>query len=167
MLWRFATPSAVDFVGFDRRFIGRGLYLEDMAGETIRVAVCIDTSGSVSSDDLKKLMGEVYGILQAYPDIEASLYFADTRLYGPHPIRLGDPYPTPQGGGGTAFEPFFAAMDQLQLEAPHQPLVAVYLTDGYGSFPREVPSYPVLWVVTPGGLAEEKFPFGEVAALWG
>jgi predicted metal-dependent peptidase len=41
----------------------------------------------------------------------------------------------------------------------------VYLTDGYGSFPTEEPRVPVLWVVTPGGLADEQFPFGEVVRL--
>jgi predicted metal-dependent peptidase len=44
--------------------------------------------------------------------------------------------------------------------------VIVYLTDGFGDFPLEPPKLPVLWVVTPGGLAPEGFPFGEVVSLF-
>jgi predicted metal-dependent peptidase len=40
-----ATPY--DFGGFDRRFIHRKLYLEDVIGESVEVAICIDTSGSI------------------------------------------------------------------------------------------------------------------------
>ncbi|MEO0969478.1 MAG: VWA-like domain-containing protein, partial [Cyanobacteria bacterium J06639_18] len=43
--------------------------------------------------------------------------------------------------------------------------VCVYLTDGYGDFPQVDPDVPVLWVVTPGGLNKDEFPFGEVVKL--
>jgi predicted metal-dependent peptidase len=43
--------------------------------------------------------------------------------------------------------------------------VCVYLTDGYGTFPEKPPELSVLWVVTPGGLALEQFPFGEAVRL--
>ena len=43
--------------------------------------------------------------------------------------------------------------------------VCVYLTDGYGSFPDPPPSTPTLWVVAPGGAADDTFPFGEVVRL--
>ena len=43
--------------------------------------------------------------------------------------------------------------------------VAVYLTDGYGTFPDGPPPVETLWVVTPGGLASEEFPFGKAVRL--
>jgi predicted metal-dependent peptidase len=67
------------------------------------------------------------------------------------------------GGGGTDFRPFFERVRRdYDLSSP---LVTIYLTDGYGAFPERAPSFPVLWVVTPGGLAAESFPFGEVVRL--
>jgi predicted metal-dependent peptidase len=45
--------------------------------------------------------------------------------------------------------------------------VAVYLTDGWGMFPRDTPSLPVLWVITPGGRDGGEFPFGESARMLG
>ncbi|MDJ1171085.1 hypothetical protein PMG71_16775 [Roseofilum sp. BLCC_M154] len=39
------------------------------------------------------------------------------------------------------------------------------MTDGYGNFPDSAPDYPILWVVTPGGLDLNHFPFGEAVRL--
>ena len=55
-----------------------------------------------------------------------------------------------------------AVMIQNQFE---QAGVCVYLTDGFGSFPSDIPELPVLWVVTPGGLDLKQFPFGEAVRL--
>jgi hypothetical protein len=54
--------------------------------------------------------------------------------------------------------------EQLHI---HDPAVLVYLTDGFGTFPNETPDHPTLWVVTPGGLESENFPFGNVVRLRG
>lgn len=158
-LWRFLARTPVDFGGFDRRFVGRGLYLEALDDETLSALVAVDTSGSVDDDAVRALVGEVQGVLGAYPHVKATLYYADTEAYGPFELRAGDPVPDPQGGGGTDFRPIFAL-----LEA-HEPDVLIYLTDGYGDFPDSAPRVPTLWVVPPGGLEDEGFPFGDVLRL--
>jgi predicted metal-dependent peptidase len=43
--------------------------------------------------------------------------------------------------------------------------VLLYLTDGHGTFPKQPPTLPVLWIVTPGGLDSRRFPFGTVARI--
>ncbi|WP_291425721.1 VWA-like domain-containing protein [Deinococcus sp.] len=158
-LWRFLARTPVDFGGFDRRFVGRGLYLEALDDESLRALVAVDTSGSVDDDAVRALVGEVQGVLGAYPHVKATLYYADTEAYGPFELRPGDAIPEPQGGGGTDFRPIF------QLIAEHEPDVLIYLTDGYGDFPEEVPRVATLWVVPPGGLEDEGFPFGDVLRL--
>jgi predicted metal-dependent peptidase len=160
-LWRFLARTPVDFGGFDRRFVGRGLYLEALDDESLRAYVCVDTSGSVDDAAVRALVAEVQGVLGAYPHVQATLYYADTELYGPHPLRPGDEAPAPQGGGGTDFRPFFEAVGQDEGAAD----LVIYLTDGYGDFPEVAPRLPVLWVVPPGGLDDEGFPFGEVLRL--
>ena len=57
--------------------------------------------------------------------------------------------------------PFFAAVAELDLDQG----VCVYLTDGYGDFPDDEPALPMLWVVTPGGLDDDRFPFGKVVRM--
>ncbi len=163
ILWQFMVATPYDFGGFDRRFIHRKLYLEDVVGESVEVAICIDTSGSIGGDELSAFMGEIQGILDAYPQIRGTLFFADAALYGPHEFSKDMPMPEARGGGGTSFVPFFDWVGQ-QESGGTQPL-CIYFTDGYGSFPRAPPESPVLWVVMPGGLESTSFPFGEVARM--
>lgn len=110
------------------------------------------------------------GILHAYPHIQCELYFIDVEVNGPYELSADSTLPSPQGGGGTSFIPFFSQVDKnwdRQTQA-----VCIYLTDGYEDFPIQSPELPVLWVVTPGGLELSEFPFGEavrllsVSSLW-
>ncbi|KAF3888682.1 MULTISPECIES: vWA domain-containing protein [Nostocales] len=162
-LWRYLVQTPTDFSGFDRRFIGRKLYLETLQGESVYVYVAIDTSGSIDNQQLQMFFNEVRGILNAYPHLQCELYYADAEAYGPYELNSDSTIPKPKGGGGTSFVPFFekvATSWDRQTQG-----VCVYLTDGYGDFPEEKPELPVLWVVTPGGLALEEFPFGEAVRL--
>ncbi len=161
-LWRYLVQTPTDFSGFDRRFIGRRLYLETLQGESVQVYVAVDTSGSIDRQQLRMFLSEVQGILNAYPHLKCELYYVDAEAYGPYELNPDSTLPNPQGGGGTSFVPFFekvaASWDGYTQE------VCVYLTDGYGTFPEKA-SLPVLWVVTPGGLGLEAFPFGEAVRL--
>jgi len=163
LLWRFLVRTPTDFSGFDRRHIGRGWYLENLEGESLKAYIAVDTSGSVDDALVKLFLSEVQGILRAYPHLEAQLYYADATIYGPYLLKADGEIPTPQGGGGTDFRPFFA--DLVQRHEPHLGGVCIYLTDGFGDFPSEPPQLPTLWVVSPGGLEASAFPFGEVAKL--
>jgi len=162
-LWRFLTRTPVDFEEFDRRFVGQGLYLETISGQSVQVLVAVDTSASIQRQLLTQFLGEVTGILQAYPGLACDLFFADAALDGPYPLQGGLTIPAPKGGGGTDFRPFFTTAERDYNDWPHK--VAVYLTDGFGSFPERAPDFPTLWVVTPGGKLLDKFPFGETVRL--
>ena len=162
-LWRFLTRTPVDFEEFDRRFVGRGLYLETISGQSVTVLVAVDTSASIQRALLEQFLGEVNGILLAYPGLRSDLYYADAALDGPHALTGATPPPPAKGGGGTDFRPFFAVAERDYVDWPNK--VAVYLTDGFGSFPERTPDFSTLWVVTPGGRSIERFPFGEVVRL--
>jgi predicted metal-dependent peptidase len=163
LLWRYLTRTATDFAAYDRRQIHRGLYIETLESQSIRVIVGIDTSGSIDAADLNTLVGELHGLLGAYPQMEAWLIYCDATAYGPYRIERGGELPLAEGGGGTDFRPFFrmAAEEDLVNEGT----VAVYLTDGDGDFPDEPPPYPMLWIVTPGGKENDHFPFGDVTRI--
>ena len=127
--------------------------------------VCVDTSGSVRGEQLAAFLGEVHGILRAYPHVICDLYYADAKLHGPTRLTAAGETPTPVGGGGTDFRPFFAELERTGGHAEHG--VAIYLTDGFGAFPAQPPPHPTLWVVIPGGLPLENFPFGEAVRMIG
>jgi predicted metal-dependent peptidase len=160
LLWRFLARSPVDFQGYDRRFIGRGLYLDDLQGETLKVRLCIDTSASISKKDLGQFLAELRAILVAYPQIDLLLYYADTELHGP--FDLGDENAhKPRGWGGTDFRPFFCEMQKGE----HGDAVLLYFTDGDGSFPSIPPEQESLWIVATENGSVPKFPFGELCEL--
>lgn len=162
-LWRYLVKTPTDYSGFDRRFIGRGLYLDNLEGESVKVYVAVDTSGSIDNQLLKMFLSEVRGILNSYPHLECELYYADADVYGAYELNPDSEIPQPQGGGGTSFVPFF---DQIGDRWNRMTTgVCVYLTDGYGTFPQQSPELPVLWVVTPRGLDLSQFPFGETVRL--
>ena len=162
-LWNFLVRTPTDFGEFDRRLIYSGLYLENLEGESINVFCCIDTSGSISDYEINKFMREIKGIINAYPNLNCRLWYADNECYGPYNIDSMENIPKPKGGGGTDFEPFFK--DITKKEFNNNDGVCIYLTDGYGYFPEKEPELPVLWVVIPGGAEQEYFPFGEIVKL--
>lgn len=163
LLWQFLVATPCDFSGFDRRFVWQKLYLEEVVGETVDVAIVIDTSGSIGNEELGAFLSEIDGILNAYPQICGQLFFADADLYGPHSFSRDAELPAPKGGGGTSFVPFFNWVEG-QVDRGERPL-CIYFTDGYGSFPANKPGVPVVWVVIPGGLEGGKFPFGDVVRM--
>jgi predicted metal-dependent peptidase len=164
-LWRYLVRTPIDFRDFDRRFVGKRIYLETLEGETVSVAVCVDTSGSINNEQIRIFLSEVQSILLAYPHLDCQLYYADAALHGPYVLTTHANLPTPIGGGGTDFRPFFTQL--TRDNSPWTTTVAVYLTDGYGYFPFQTPPFPVLWVVTPGGRDSAHFPFGETVRLLG
>jgi predicted metal-dependent peptidase len=162
-LWRYLVQTPTDFQHFDRRFVGQGLYLETLSGESVHVHVAVDTSGSVNGAELTAFASEVQAILRAYPHLRCDLYYADAALHGPYRLTPNAALPPPIGGGGTDFRPFFEQISKAR--DPWGATVAIYLTDGYGSCPDAAPRYPVLWVVAPGGRDLGMFPFGETVRL--
>lgn len=162
-LWRYLVQTPTDFIGFDRRLLGRGLYLETLVGESVQVFVAVDTSGSIDTQQLRMFLSEVQRILNSYPHLQCELYYANAEAYGPHSLNPDSPLPSPKGGGGTSFIPFFIKVRE-NWDGYTQGVI-IYLTDGYGTFPEQQPELPVLWVVTPGGLDLAQFPFGEAVRL--
>ena len=111
-LWRYLVRTPIDFGDFDRRFIGQRIYLETLEGETVRVAVAVDTSGSINNGQIQAFLSEIQSILLAYPHLDCQLYYADAELHGPYALTPYASLPTPIGGGGTDFRPFFTKLTQ-------------------------------------------------------
>ncbi|QPN59712.1 hypothetical protein H8F24_17440 [Synechococcus sp. CBW1002] len=162
-LWRYLVHTPNDYAGFDRRFIHQGLYLDHLEGESVEVFCCIDTSGSVGQEELSLFLGELRGILSAYPMLRCWLWYADASCYGPYELMEDSELPAPEGGGGTDFRPFFKQVQKTWSREKRA--VCVYLTDGFGDFPKQEPELPTLWVVVPGGLENDEFPWGEVVRI--
>jgi len=163
ILWRYLSQSRDDYAEFDSRHIHRGLYLEYLHSERLRIAIAIDTSGSVSRQELSVFMRELMAIGMTHPNLTVDLYYADADLHGPYKLVDTDDEPSvPIGGGGTSFSPFF---DKVREEWVHPYDLAIYFTDGFADYPTESPRVPVLWVLTETGEEETRIPFGTTLRL--
>ena len=68
-----------------------------------------------------------------------------------------------KGRGGTSFTPPFDWIKEQTAEGSALPDALIYMTDGYGSEPKELPNHECLWVVPEGGAKE--FSFGQVVEI--
>lgn len=76
--------------------------------DTVDVAVCIDTSGSMTDEMLRDFLSETKGIMETFDDFKLTLWTFDTQVYNPKVFTQNNideimDY-NPQGGGGTMFE---------------------------------------------------------------
>lgn len=145
---------------FDRRFVHAGGYLPSTNSEGFdEIVVAIDTSGSISEAEIKQFIGEVMSIASIGANT-LHIVFCDAKVQGWYTTSAQDEVPAfkVKGGGGTDFRPVFDKIARKGI----QPAVLVYLTDGYGNYPKEQPGYPVLWVMTRN---HQKPPFGRVVTL--
>lgn len=162
ILRRFLTEKANDNFSWarpNRRMISSGLYLPSRQSEaTGDVVVAIDTSGSVSSEELQAFGNELAGIIQDVRPRETIVIYCDAAVNRVDRFAPTDPlHLHAVGRGGTDFRPPF---DWIEKEGI-TPKAFVYLTDGYGPFPDEQ-GFPTLWVINN---REVSPPWGEHLTL--
>ncbi len=149
--------SEYSFSPPDRRFLYMDIVLPDLSEqEKLQVVVARDTSGSISDRELDLFTGEVRGILKSAQNVECKVIDCDAEVHGVYDINDEETLDEVEiiGRGGTDFRPVFEEIKGMNM-VPH---VVVYLTDGEGTFPEEVPPYPVLWAVK--NTRKIEIPFG-------
>lgn len=118
------------------------------------ILFALDTSGSMSTDDLKLGLTELCHLAKADSDITIQVLHCDAEVHHVYTIRsVGDVDFTVHGRGGTSFDPvFIKAQKLLRTEKAFDLLI--YCTDGYAPAPapeNRVPT-PVVWLTTPTGV---------------
>lgn len=118
------------------------------------VVVAVDTSGSISTEEYKRFMSEVRGILGMH-NCSVGIIQCDDAVCGYDELEVGDILPTlRRGRGGTTFNPVFeftANKISRKIDA------LLYFTDGYNGdrgFEKKLyVDYPVVWVMTTDHMA--------------
>ena len=155
VLWRWFSPSRMDlsWARPDRRLISSGIYLPSRGGERLEhAAIVVDTSGSISPDELAVFSDAITAILNFAMPVQTTLVYADLEVQATHvmseaSLPIGE-LPKAPMGGGTDFRP---AINYLESVSP-KPDVAVYLTDLWGPCGNE-PDFPMLWLCTTDRIA--------------
>lgn len=125
----------------------------------LNVAVAIDTSGSITDEDLAEFIGEIKGIQQSY---KSSIHVVEC---GTQVDRSYDLKPSTKinskffGRGGGDFRPVFK---YFQEKKGKRPAVLVYFSDCFEQFPDKE-TIPTIWV-RPSQVANSpaQVPFGKV-----
>jgi predicted metal-dependent peptidase len=123
------------------------------------ICFVIDTSGSMSGDDLSHVDAELAAIVQN-TELPVNVIHCDAGVAKCEEYRRGMKMEQFWGRGGTSFEP---ALEYIRDELPETPDLLVYFTDGYGGRlnddePIIHPSQAeLLWILTPRGMSEEHF----------
>jgi len=141
----------------NKKHLWRDIYLPSIKGESISIAVGIDTSGSMSDEDIRSALSEIQGICEQFTEYTLYLIQADYELQDFVEVDEFTPLPDKiKGRGGTNFVPVFDEVNNRSLDISS----LIYFTDGYcDNFPK-APPYPVVWLI----IGQDKFdpPFGSV-----
>jgi predicted metal-dependent peptidase len=132
-----------------KKHLWRGFYLPSVTGEELNIAVAVDSSSSISDDEIKEFLAEVKGICDSFENYTIYLFICDTKIQQRYELHNYDPLPkVVSGRGGTSFKEPFEEAKKLDISS------LVYLTDlcPNDGFPEQ-PEFPVIWVaitdVTP------------------
>ena len=111
------------------------MYSEGM-GEIVVIG---DTSGSITNEEIGKVIASVEDIAASTRPERVRLVWADTEVAGEEVFENGEPIDAhPKGGGGTDMRVPLAYVEQ------YSPDVVVLITDGYTPWPDSDPAYPLI-----------------------
>jgi predicted metal-dependent peptidase len=137
--------------------------LPGVVKESIDIVVHIDTSGSISSDDLSAFMGEIIGMALSHNNVNIILIQCDCAIQSVVKVNSRSAGMLRgiqiKGFGGTSHKPVFSYIKENVVGCK----LLVSLTDGYSDIKECVkPSYPVLFIINRG---VDTLPFGKVIKI--
>ncbi|SMM99715.1 Sll7028 protein [uncultured Candidatus Thioglobus sp.] len=157
LLSQYMSMFARDDFSYSRPSRRQGeAILPSLKSHQINITVAIDTSGSISQQEVNEFVSEVNAI-KANLRAGITLIACDDKLSEHSPWRFEAwdelQFPASLGGGkGTNFNPVFDYINTQDSACD----VLIYFTDAKGKFPELEPNYPVIWLVK----GKEKIPWG-------
>lgn len=117
--------------------------------ETLRLAIGIDTSGSISDEQLCLFMNELRWIEREGAKLH--VFECDTRIVRDYPYKQFDG--KVQGRGGTDLEPVLKRVSEEKYDA------LIFFTDFYTGKIETNYRVPTLWVLSENTMTREQFPY--------
>ena len=119
--------------------------------------VAIDTSGSVAGDTVQRFVQKTWNILKTtesfFTKINLHIIQCDATIQEDAKITSQEEFDAYmktmqiRGLGGTDFRPVFSYVDWLREKQEFQNLKGlIYFTDGFGTFPEQMPDYETAFV---------------------
>jgi len=151
LIGNIKIPYKRTFTRPNRRLPERTDISGRMMDRTLKLAVAIDTSGSMGEKDLEFVFNEIFGIIKSVK-YELNIIECDTKVNRVYEVKNRKDVKTEvTGRGGTSFTPVFEYIHHTRSLRNDLDLL-IYFTDGYGEShideaykPR---GYNVMWVIT-------------------
>ena len=124
-----------------------------------KLAVAIDTSGSINIDDFNTFFSEIHSMWKFGAEVDVLECDADVQKKYSYRGR------TPEfihGGGGTSFDPVFEHIRKNRFQRYDG---CIYLTDGWAPEPKIKPPCKVFWCITKDGKIGPHLKFGRVVKM--
>jgi predicted metal-dependent peptidase len=143
-----------------KKHLHRGLYMPSLGIEAPgHIIFAIDTSGSMSNEDLAEIFAEVRVYRETYP-CRLTVIQCDAKIQNITTYEEMDGEEIPPkvqlfGRGGTDFRPVFQWIDENAVGA-----YLIYATDGYGNFPEAEQTGGIIWLLSKHHAGVSEFPFG-------
>lgn len=161
--------SDLDWRKPSKSMMANDIIMPGIRKDSIIVVIAFDTSGSISDREYQEFMVESHAILNGLMNPEFYLIDCDADVQNVRHLAVGEaPHfditqKERHGRGGTSFAPVFEYVQEAtdSGEMPNID-VLIYFTDLMGSFPKEEPDYPTIWVVhnPMREYTQENVPFG-------
>lgn len=169
--WKYTLRSYIvndsydyDFNRPDRRYVYDDLILpsfecNDESGRVEKLWFPIDTSGSISNEELNEFFFEIQDAIRQVGSISGCISFFDCDITEPEYFDDETDLMkiVPKGGGGTSFRVIFKKLREFFPD--ELPKAIIILTDGFATFPKESEALgvDVIWVITGSNI---KAPWG-------
>lgn len=132
-----------------------------LSDRTVSVSIAIDTSGSISNEDLRDFVNEMRAIKACYKG-SMTVMECDAEIHKTYKLdkykRVNTKF---RGRGGTSFMPVFKYIKEKKLKTD----LLIFFTDLCGDQDMcKKPPYNVLWVSTISAKGQ-KMPFGHIISL--
>lgn len=145
----------------NRRFAAQKIYMPSADGEAMgKIVFAVDCSGSIGDEELAQFAAEMKTVHEDQKPVELHVLYFDSEISHTELFTRDDElHVEPHGGGGTAFSPIFAKVEEMDID----PVACVVLTDLYCNDYGDQPDYPVLWVSNARDGSDT--PFGETVMM--
>jgi len=155
-------PNDYTYTRPNKRSISCGCYMPSVVKEKLYIVASIDTSGSMSDEDLTLAVSELKAIAGLSPNIEIDVIICDADIHDTIKLNSTDLSKLKmKGGGGTSHIPVYNYVNDKLKNTK----VLINFTDGYTEFPEEKNKgmYDSFWVMTNED--KHSVPFGKVLQL--
>lgn len=144
----------------NKRYLWQDICMPGQIGESVKVICGIDTSGSISEEELSKFVSEMLGIARTFQQAEFRIVTHDCAVHDDILIKDGNVNKIKRlelhGGGGTDHRPLYDYMEEKRMRKMTKLFIS--FTDGYSVYPKQKPNVDTIFVLAGAHIPADQMP---------